>query len=92
MRLGVQKLRLGATRSRRPGRLSILNFRTRPPRRVRRLTTRSEVQTDALLSVVARDLEELQRVLVALSAKAGATRVVTLLRLREMKPPSPLPI
>ena len=49
-------------------------------------------ETDALLSVVARDLEELQRVLVALSSRGGATRVVTLLRLREMKPPSPLPL
>jgi Lrp/AsnC family leucine-responsive transcriptional regulator len=49
-------------------------------------------ETDALLSVVARDLDDLQRVLVALSSKGGATRVVTLLRLREMKPPSPLPL
>lgn len=49
-------------------------------------------ETDALLSVVARDLEDLQRVLVALSSKGGATRVVTLLRLREIKPPSPLPL
>jgi Lrp/AsnC family transcriptional regulator, leucine-responsive regulatory protein len=49
-------------------------------------------ETDALLGVVARDLDELQRVLVALSSKGGATRVVTLLRLSEMKPPSPLPL
>jgi Lrp/AsnC family transcriptional regulator, leucine-responsive regulatory protein len=49
-------------------------------------------ETDALLTVVARDLEDLQRVLVALSSKGGATRVVTLLRLREIKPPSPLPL
>ena len=49
-------------------------------------------ETDALLSVVARDLEELQRVLVALSGRGGAARVVTLLRMREMKPPSPLPL
>jgi Lrp/AsnC family transcriptional regulator, leucine-responsive regulatory protein len=49
-------------------------------------------ETDALLSVAARDLEELQRVLVALSSKGGATRVVTLLRLREMKAPAPLPL
>lgn len=49
-------------------------------------------ETDALLGVVARDLEDLQRVLVALSSKGGATRVVTLLRLREIKPPSPLPL
>jgi Lrp/AsnC family transcriptional regulator, leucine-responsive regulatory protein len=49
-------------------------------------------ETDALLTVVARDLEDLQHVLVALSSKGGATRVVTLLRLREIKPPSPLPL
>jgi Lrp/AsnC family leucine-responsive transcriptional regulator len=49
-------------------------------------------ETDALLSVVARDVEELQRTLMVLSSKGGATRVVTLLRMREMKPPSPLPI
>jgi len=49
-------------------------------------------ETDALLSVVARNLEELQKVLVALSSRGGATRVVTLLRMREMKPPSPLPL
>jgi Lrp/AsnC family leucine-responsive transcriptional regulator len=49
-------------------------------------------ETDALLSVVARDLEDLQRAIVALSAKGGASRVVTLLRLREIKPPSPLPL
>ena len=49
-------------------------------------------ETDALLSVAARDLEELQRVLVALSSKGGATRVTTLLRLRDLKPPSPLPL
>jgi Lrp/AsnC family leucine-responsive transcriptional regulator len=49
-------------------------------------------ETDALLSVVARDLDELQWVLVALSSKGGATRVVTLLRLRELKPLSPLPL
>ena len=30
--------------------------------------------------------------LVALSSRGGATRVVTLLRMREMKPPSPLPL
>jgi Lrp/AsnC family leucine-responsive transcriptional regulator len=49
-------------------------------------------ETDALLSVVARDVEELQRTLMTLSSKGGATRVVTLLRMREMKPPSPLPV
>ena len=49
-------------------------------------------ETDALLSVVARDVEELQQTLMVLSSKGGATRVVTLLRMREMKPPSPLPV
>jgi hypothetical protein len=36
--------------------------------------------------------EELQRVIIALSSPGGATRVVAPLRLREMKPPSPLPL
>lgn len=49
-------------------------------------------ETDALLDVVARNLDELQRVLVALSSRGGAQRVVTLLRLRALKPPSPLPV
>ena len=49
-------------------------------------------ETDALLTVVARDLGELQRVLVALSTRGGAQRVVTLLRLRALKPDSPLPL
>ena len=49
-------------------------------------------ETDALLTVVARDLAELQRVLIALSTRGGAQRVVTLLRLRAIKPDSPLPL
>jgi Lrp/AsnC family leucine-responsive transcriptional regulator len=49
-------------------------------------------ETDALLKVVARDLAELQHVLLALSTRGGAERVVTLLRLREIKPESPLPL
>ena len=49
-------------------------------------------ETDALLSVVARSISDLEQVLLALSAKGGAMRVVTLLRMREMKPPSPLPL
>ena len=49
-------------------------------------------ETDALLTVVARDLGELQQVLVALSTRGGAQRVVTLLRLRALKPDSPLPL
>jgi len=48
-------------------------------------------ETDALLEVVARDVEELQRVLTMLS-RAGAQRLLTLLRLRELKPASPLPL
>jgi Lrp/AsnC family leucine-responsive transcriptional regulator len=49
-------------------------------------------ETDVLLTVAARNLEELQQVLLALSSRGGATRVTTLLRLREIKPPSPLPL
>ena len=49
-------------------------------------------ETDALLTVNTRDLAELQEVLIALSTKGGAQRVVTLLRLRELKPDSPLPL
>jgi Lrp/AsnC family leucine-responsive transcriptional regulator len=49
-------------------------------------------ETDALLTVTARNLEELQQVLLALSSRGGATRVTTLLRLREIKPPSALPL
>jgi Lrp/AsnC family transcriptional regulator, leucine-responsive regulatory protein len=49
-------------------------------------------ETDALLTVNARDLAELQDVLVRLSTRGGAQRVVTLLRLGELKPDSPLPL
>lgn len=49
-------------------------------------------ETDALLVVVAREIAELQRVLVRLSTRGGASRVVTLLRLEELKPRSPLPL
>jgi Lrp/AsnC family leucine-responsive transcriptional regulator len=49
-------------------------------------------ETDALLRVVARDLAELQRVLLAISTRGGAQRIVTLLRLQELKPESPLPV
>jgi Lrp/AsnC family leucine-responsive transcriptional regulator len=48
-------------------------------------------ETDALLEVVARDVAELQRILVILSSRAGASRLLTLLRLQEIKGPSPLP-
>jgi Lrp/AsnC family leucine-responsive transcriptional regulator len=49
-------------------------------------------ETDAMLIVVAREVAELQRVLVRLSTRGGASRVTTLLRLEELKPPSPLPL
>ena len=49
-------------------------------------------ETDALLAVNTRDLAELQEVLMRLSTRGGAQRVVTLLRLRELKPDSPLPL
>jgi Lrp/AsnC family leucine-responsive transcriptional regulator len=48
-------------------------------------------EVDAMLLVVARDVADLQRVLVRLSTR-GATRIVTLLRLEELKPASPLPL
>ncbi len=48
-------------------------------------------ETDALLEVVARTIEELQRVQLLLSSRGGAQRVTTLLRLEVLKPPSPLP-
>lgn len=47
-------------------------------------------ETDYLLSVVARDVAELQQVLSRLSARGA--RVVTLLRLGEVKAPSALPL
>jgi len=49
-------------------------------------------ETDALLHVLAREVAELQRVLVRLSTRGGAARVTTLLHLEELKPPSPLPL
>jgi Lrp/AsnC family transcriptional regulator, leucine-responsive regulatory protein len=49
-------------------------------------------ETDAMLMVVAREVAQLQRVLVRLSTRGGAARVMTLLRLEEMKPASPLPL
>ena len=49
-------------------------------------------EVDALLWVVARNVGELQRVLLLLSSRGGAQRVVTLLRLQELKPVSPLPL
>jgi len=49
-------------------------------------------ETDAMLMVVAREVAQLQRVLVRLSTRGGAARVMTLLRLEELKPSSPLPL
>jgi len=48
-------------------------------------------EIDALLTVVGRSIAELQRVLFLLSSRGGAQRVVTLLRLEEIKARSPLP-
>ena len=48
-------------------------------------------EVDAVLMVVARDVAELQQVLNRLSTR-GASRLVTLLRLEELKPSSPLPL
>jgi Lrp/AsnC family transcriptional regulator, leucine-responsive regulatory protein len=48
-------------------------------------------EVDAILMVVARDVGELQRVLLRLSTRGG-TRLLTLLRLEELKPSSPLPL
>ena len=47
---------------------------------------------DAVLMVVARDVAELQQVLAKLASRGGATRLVTLLRLGELKPSAPLPL
>jgi Lrp/AsnC family leucine-responsive transcriptional regulator len=48
-------------------------------------------ETDAILLVVARDVAELQRVLTRLAVRGGQ-RLITYLRLEEVKPTSPLPI
>jgi DNA-binding Lrp family transcriptional regulator len=48
-------------------------------------------EVDYLLTVVARDVTELQQVLAAL-ATHGGQRLVTYLRLQEIKPPSRLPL
>ena len=48
-------------------------------------------ETDYMLSVVARDVAELQEVLASLAARGGQ-RLVTYLRLAEIKPPSRLPL
>ncbi len=48
-------------------------------------------ETDYLLTVVARDVAELQQVLVGLATRGGS-RLITYLRLGEVKPPSRLPL
>jgi Lrp/AsnC family transcriptional regulator, leucine-responsive regulatory protein len=48
-------------------------------------------EMDYLLTIVARDVAELQQVLASLSTRGGQ-RLVTYLRLEEIKPPSPLPL
>ncbi|AGL15915.1 Lrp/AsnC family transcriptional regulator [Actinoplanes sp. N902-109] len=48
-------------------------------------------EIDVMLLIVARDVAELQQVLLQLSLK-GAQRLTTLLRLQEIKPTSPLPL
>jgi Lrp/AsnC family leucine-responsive transcriptional regulator len=48
-------------------------------------------EVDAILMVVAHDVGELQRVLLRLSTRGG-TRLLTLLRLEELKTSSPLPL
>lgn len=48
-------------------------------------------EMDYLLTVVARNVSELQQVLAALAARGGQ-RLVTYLRLEEIKPPSRLPL
>jgi DNA-binding Lrp family transcriptional regulator len=48
-------------------------------------------ETDYLLTVVARDVAELQQVLVSLALRGGS-RLITYLRLGQVKPPSRLPI
>jgi len=48
-------------------------------------------ETDVMLLVVARDVAELQQVLARLAARGGQ-RLVTILRLGELKATSPLPV
>jgi Lrp/AsnC family transcriptional regulator, leucine-responsive regulatory protein len=48
-------------------------------------------EMDYLLTVVARDVAELQQVLARLATRGGQ-RLMTYLRLEEVKPPSPLPL
>jgi DNA-binding Lrp family transcriptional regulator len=49
-------------------------------------------EIDAILMLVAHDVAELHVTLSRLSTRGGASRLVTLLRLAELKPSSPLPL
>jgi Lrp/AsnC family transcriptional regulator, leucine-responsive regulatory protein len=49
-------------------------------------------EVDAMLMIVSRDVAELQLVLSRLNLRGGAQRLITLLRLEELKPSSPLPL
>ena len=49
-------------------------------------------EIDAILMVVAHDVGELHVTLSRLSTRGGAQRLITLLRLAELKPSSPLPL
>ncbi len=49
-------------------------------------------EIDAILMIVARDVADLHVTLSRLSTRGGAQRVITLLRLSELKPSSPLPL
>jgi Lrp/AsnC family leucine-responsive transcriptional regulator len=49
-------------------------------------------ETDALLEMVAGSIAEMQRVQNLLASRGGVQRITTLLRMSELKPPSPLPV
>src|SRR4051812_8838681 len=49
-------------------------------------------EIDAILMLVARDVSDLHVALSRLSTRGGAQRMITLLRLAELKPSSPLPL
>jgi Lrp/AsnC family transcriptional regulator, leucine-responsive regulatory protein len=49
-------------------------------------------EIDAILMLVAHDVAELHVALSRLSTRGGAQRLITLLRLAELKPSSPLPL
>lgn len=49
-------------------------------------------ETDALLEMVAGSIADMQRVQNRLASRGGVQRITTLLRMSELKPPSPLPV